>query len=493
MSARILLVEDEANMVRTLSRILERAGYEVATAANGKEALDILDREVIDVLITDLNMPVMDGMALLRAMQELVSRPATVVLTGYGTIQSAVDAMKLGASDYLIKPCNPDELKIVIERQLELRSLRREVTNLKREVQRWQRYGELIGDDPAMQKIYRTIETVSQNKSTVLITGASGTGKELVARTLHDRSPWSKGSFVAVNCGAFTESLLDSQLFGHRRGSFTGALTDQEGVFQAATGGTLFLDEVSEIPLGLQGKFLRAIQEREIVPLGMTRPVKVDVRLVAASNKDLREQIRLGQFREDLFYRLNVVNIHLPRLAERRGDIPALIDHFVKLFSRQYGVPPKHLSAEARDRLMAHDWPGNIRELQNTIERAFAITTGDTIEIEDIAPGLPPVPTAASPGSMRGVVEDTAAPFGPDGDEPAGSDETIPALASYPLDGSTAAPPASDLPVITLEEAERRAIAAALRQSRGNKNEAARILRIDRQRLYRKMEKYRLS
>ena len=492
MSAHILLVEDEANMVRTLSRILERAGYVVATAANGKEALAILDRDVIDVLITDLNMPVMDGMALLRAMQELVSRPATVVLTGYGTIQSAVDAMKLGASDYLIKPCNPDELKIVIERQLELRSLRREVTNLKREVQRYQRYGEMIGDDPAMQKIYGTIETVSRNKSTVLITGASGTGKELVARTLHDRSPWSKGPFVAVNCGAFSESLLDSQLFGHRRGSFTGALNDQEGVFQAATGGTLFLDEVSEIPLALQGKFLRAIQEREIVPLGMTRPVKVDVRLIAASNKDLREQVRLGLFREDLFYRLNVVNLHLPPLAERRGDIPALIDHFVRFFSRQYGVPPKHISPDARDRLIAHDWPGNIRELQNTIERAFAITTGDTIELEDIAPGLPPAVAVPPRSVAQPALESVDGAGWSDDDEPAvgeGNSSSPPA----PETESSPSPPVAELPVISLEEAERRAIAAALRQSRGNKNEAARILHIDRQRLYRKMEKYRLS
>jgi len=484
-SARILLVEDEANMVRTLSRILERAGYEVATAANGKEALTALDGDPFDVLITDLNMPVMDGMSLLRSMQEIVSRPAIIVLTGYGTIQSAVDAMKLGASDYLIKPCNPDDLKIVIERQLELRSLRREVANLKREVQRYQRYGALIGDAPAMQQIYRTIATVSQNKSTVLITGASGTGKELVARTLHAKSPWSRGPFVAVNCGAFSESLLDSQLFGHRRGSFTGAINDQEGVFQAATGGTLFLDEVSEIPMTLQGKFLRAIQEREITPLGTTRPIKVDVRLVAASNKDLREQIRHGLFREDLFYRLNVVNIHLPRLAERRGDISALIDHFIGEFARSYGVAPKVISADARARLVAYDWPGNIRELQNAIERAFAISTSDTIEVEDVAPALPTLPTSPPSAVIATAPE---APRDDDaGAAPHGEDHAeIEAATAPSLERDDA------VPVITLEEAERRAIVAALRQARGNKNEAARVLKIDRQRLYRKMEKYRL-
>jgi DNA-binding NtrC family response regulator len=488
LSARVLLVEDEANMVRTLSRILERAGYEVATAANGREALAALEGEPIDVLITDLNMPVMDGMTLLRSMQDIVSKPAIIVLTGYGTIQSAVDAMKLGASDYLIKPCNPDDLKIVIERQLELRSLRREVANLKREVQRYQRYGALIGDDPAMQRIYQIIATVSQNKSTVLITGASGTGKELVARTLHAKSPWSRGPFIAVNCGAFSESLLDSQLFGHRRGSFTGAINDQEGVFQAATGGTLFLDEVSEIPMTLQGKFLRAIQEREITPLGTTRAVKVDVRLVAASNKDLRQQIRLGQFREDLFYRLNVVNIHLPRLAERRGDIPALIDHFIAEFAKSYGVAPKVISDEARARLAAYDWPGNIRELQNAIERAFAISTSDTIGVQDIEPGLAfdgpswaaPIP---SPTPDDDEDDDTPAQTMIEGGDRLAATATVP-------------PPGDDedqnAPVTSLEDAERRAIVAALRQARGNKNEAARLLKIDRQRLYRKMEKYRL-
>ncbi|MEW6269751.1 MAG: sigma-54 dependent transcriptional regulator [Thermodesulfobacteriota bacterium] len=476
MSARILLVEDEPNMVRTLSRILERAGYAVATAGNGREALDQLGADAFDVVITDLNMPVMDGMTFLRSIQDMAARPALVVLTGYGTIQSAVDAMKLGAADYLIKPCNPDDLKIVIERQLELRSLRREVATLKREVQRYQRYGALIGDDPAMQEIYRIIETVSQNKSTVLITGASGTGKELVARTLHAKSPWSRAPFIAVNCGAFSESLLDSQLFGHRRGSFTGAINDQEGVFQAASGGTLFLDEVSEIPLPLQGKFLRAIQEREITPLGTTRPVKVDVRLVAASNKDLREEVRAGRFREDLFYRLNVVNIHLPPLAARRGDIPALVEHFVGEFARTYGVAPKRLSDEARARLLAHDWPGNIRELQNTIERAFAISTSDTIELADIAPALPPAERREEPLTPQ-----------PDVEVPAAADAVRPSQTAAP-DGDD-----QDQGVISLEEAERRAIVAALRQSRGNKNEAARLLRIDRQRLYRKIEKYQLQ
>ena len=448
MSARILLVDDEPNQLRTVGRILRREGYEVLTAPDGRAALEQLRERPIDVVVTDLNMPSLDGLSLLRETEALPARPATIVLTGYGTIASAVEAMKLGAADYLIKPCNPDELKIVIRRQLETAALRREVETLRREVPAARRFGPLVGESDAMQRVFRLVEAASRNKSTVLLTGESGTGKELVARTLHARSPWASGPFVAVNCGAFSETLLDSQLFGHRRGAFTGAVADQPGVFQAAHGGTLFLDEVSEIPLPLQGKFLRAVQEREVVPIGLTRPLRVDVRLVAATNKDLGAEVRAGRFREDLFYRLNVVNIHLPPLRERRADLESLVEHFLAEFARSYHVAPKRLSAPARRRLLEHDWPGNVRELQNAIERAFALSASDVIEVDDLAPGLPPPPAAAA--------------------------------------AESAPPP-------PLEEVERRAIEAALRHARGNKNEAARLLRIDRQRLYRKIAKYKLG
>jgi DNA-binding NtrC family response regulator len=470
-SPRVLLVDDEPNQLVTIGRILRREGYEVSTAQNGEEALEQLRAAPVEVVVTDLNMPVKDGITLLRELETLPARPATVVLTGYGTIQSAVDAMKLGAVDYLIKPCNPDELKLVIQRQLEVRELRREVETLRREVHRHQRFGALIGESAAMQEVYRLSDTVSRNKSTVLLSGESGTGKELVARTLHLRSPWSKGPFVAINCGAVSETLLDSQLFGHRRGAFTGATADQEGVFQAASGGTLFLDEISEIPLPLQVKFLRAIQEREITPLGMTRAIKVDVRIVAATNKDLREEVRRGRFREDLFYRLNVINIVLPPLRERLGDLDVLIDHFLAEFARSFHVAPKRLTPEARQRLHRHDWPGNVRELQNVIERAFALSAEETIEIRDVAPALQ---------SSDGLVGTLA-------DEPgaAASEDAI-------LPSETPGAPADSDTVITLEEAERRAISAALRQAAGNKNEAARLLKIDRQRLYRKLDKYEL-
>lgn len=447
--ARMLLVEDEPNMVRTLAKILERKGYIVDAAGSGAEALDRLSGASYDIVITDLNMPVMDGMQLLREMRERHLSPAIIVLTGHGTIQSAVEAMKLGAGDYLIKPCHPEELLMVAARMLELRQLRREVTQLRQQLRQIDRFGEIIGKSPRMREIYQTIEAVSQNKSNVLLSGENGTGKELVARTIHDKGPLATKAFLAINCGALSETLLESQLFGHRKGAFTGAIEDHEGVFQAADGGTLFLDEISEIPLVLQVKFLRAIQEKEVTLLGSTRPVRVDVRLIAATNRDIEEAVRDGSFRTDLFYRLNVVPIHLPPLRQRREDIPLLVERFITDFSRIYGVEPKRVMAEAMERILEYDWPGNIRELQNAIERAFALSSEPEITLKDLPPAV-----------LR--AEDLA----------------------------PVAPAAVPLP---LEEVERRNILAALQRSAGNKNEAARILGIDRQRLYRKMEKYGLA
>jgi len=448
---RTLLVEDEANMVRTLAKILERKGYVVDSASTGEEALRQLTERDYDLVITDLNMPVMDGMQLLREMHARKIDLPTIVLTGHGTIQSAVEAMKLGASDYLIKPCNPEELLLVAARLLELRRLRLEVRQLKQQLKFHERYGEIVGKGTRMQEIYQVLEAVSQNKSNVLISGENGTGKELVARTIHNRGPFAAKPFLAINCGALSETLLESQLFGHRKGAFTGAIEDHEGVFQAANGGTLFLDEISEIPLPLQVKFLRAIQEREVTPLGSTRPVQVNVRLIAATNRNLDDAVRGGTFRTDLFYRLNVVPIHLPALRERREDIPLLVEHFIQEFSRVYSVGPKRVTPEAMTHILDYRWPGNIRELQNAIERAFALSSQPEINVRDLPPA---------------VVRSEGTEIGGDG--------------------------ASHGPR-PLEDIERRNIIAALERSGGNKNEAARILGIDRQRLYRKMEKYGLS
>jgi DNA-binding NtrC family response regulator len=448
--ARILLVEDEINMARTLAKNLERAGHEVEHAPHGEAALARLGEATFDVVVTDLKMPVMDGRQLLHAMHQRGLGPAVVVLTGYGTIESAVEAMKLGAADYLIKDARPQEILLTIERVLRLDALKRENAHLRQEVGRLRGFGELIGESEPMQAIYRLIDTLKENRSTVLVSGESGTGKELVARTIHERGPFAARPFLAVNCAGLSETLLDSQLFGHRRGAFTGALNDHDGVFRAAEGGTLFLDEVSEIPLALQAKFLRALQEREVTPLGSSLPVPVDVRIIAATNRDLEGEVDAGRFRKDLFYRLNVVHIELPPLRARADDVGPLVEHFVERFSRQYQVAPKRIAPEAMERLRAYPWPGNVRELQNTIERAFALSLAETVTVADL------------PGRLRA--------------------HGAPAPAGVDLD---------DLP--SLEEAERRLIGAALEKSGGNKNEAARLLGIDRQRLYRKIEKYGLG
>ena len=450
MPGHLLLVEDEANMAKMQARILQRHGYTVEAASHGQDALRLLGRTSFDVVITDLRMPVMDGMQLLSEMRTRAYACPVIVLTGYGTIESAVAAMQSGAADYLTKPCNPDELLLKVEKLVETHRLRQEVTQLRHEVRRYKRFGELIGHSAAMRRLYATIGSISGNKSTVLITGESGTGKELVARTIHLKGPWAAQPFLALNCGAMSETLLDSQLFGHKRGAFTGAIADHDGVFQAANGGTLFLDEVAEIPLPLQVKFLRAVQEREVTPLGASRPVRVDVRIIAASNTDLEQALAAGTFRKDLFYRLNVVPIHLPPLKERRDDIPLLVDHLVAVFSAAYKVQPKRLTAEALDKLVAYAWPGNVRELQNVIERLFALRHGQEI-------------TAADLPSPIGEL----------------------AQAEPHFDAWT------DLP--SLASMERSLISAALRRAGGNKNEAARLLKIDRQRLYRKIEKYRLD
>ncbi len=458
--ARVLLVEDEPNMARTLAKILERKGYQVATAGNGQIALEALAEGTFQVIVTDLNMPVMDGMALLRRLQGDVAPPAgerrllsppTIVLTGHGSTQAAVEAMKLGAWDYLVKPCNPDELLMTLAQVLRMSDLERENRRLREVIERTQGFGEIIGQSAAMQDVYRAITALAQNTTTVLITGESGTGKELVAHSMHTRGPRAERPFVALNCGAVSDTLLDSQLFGHRRGSFTGAVADHEGVFQAAHGGTLFLDEIADIPAALQVKFLRAIQEREVTPIGSNRPIKVDVRLIAATNRDLAVEVQLGNFRSDLYYRLNVVHLPLPPLRERREDIALLARHYVERYAGTFNVAPKVIQPAALARLESYEWPGNIRELQNVIERCFALGPSGDITLANLTPLVRTPPSRTEP-----VVQ-----FGAE--------------------------------VPSLEETERVLMAAALRQANGNKNQAARILGIDRQRLYRKLEKYGLE
>ncbi|MBI1293100.1 response regulator [bacterium] len=511
---RILLVDDEKNLVLMLGKILRRHQYEVLTAHDGESGYTLLKAhmpdpaqpeatevpEPVDVLVTDLQMPGMDGMGLLKRVREEYPDLPVVVLTGHGSIQSAVEAMKAGAIDYLIKPANPEEILIVLQRALEIRNLRAENRQLRSRLgTRFEPSNEIVGQSPEVQSVLSVVERVSRNRSTVLITGESGTGKELIARAIHDSGPYARFPFIAVNCGALSETLLESQLFGHRKGAFTGAVNDHIGFFQAAEGGTLFLDEVSEMSPHLQVKLLRAIQEREVIPVGDTAAHKVNLRLIVATNRDLEDEVRRRNFRQDLYYRLGVVNLHLPPLRERKSDIPPLVSHFILRFAREYDVAPKSVQPDAMQVLLQYSWPGNIRELENVIERSFALGIGDTIALGDL------------PGQLFRDPDEALAAVQPmdDSEEPStqGSRNLLPpARAARPIlppPTASAPPSAASTPVYTepfvakapepaatLDEMEKRQILDALRRAKGRKVEAARILGIDRKRLYRKMKKY---
>jgi len=399
---RLLVVDDQRNMRVTTAMLLRQEGYEVTEAAAAEEALRVLERETFDLLLTDLRMEPVDGLELLRRVLE--SSPATqvIVMTAYGTIESAVEAMRLGAADYVSKPFKEGELLVRIEKALEKTRLIRQVGALTGELR--ERYGvdKIVGQSAPVREMVARIVRVAQTDSTVLITGESGTGKELVARAVHTASARAAGTFVAVNCAALTTSLLESELFGHAKGAFTGALRARRGLYEEANGGTIFLDEIGETDTGFQAKLLRALQEREIRRVGESSAVRVDVRVVAATNQDLRRAIVEKRFREDLFYRLNVVPIRVPPLRERKADIPLLATHFLARFNQRNGSR-KELSSGALARLEAHDFPGNVRELENLIEQAAALSLSDRIAADDIgvepAPAPKPEANAASPGA----------------------------------------------------------------------------------------------
>ncbi|MBI3846501.1 MAG: sigma-54-dependent Fis family transcriptional regulator [Planctomycetes bacterium] len=471
MTDDILIVDDEPNMLKTLGKILERKGFPVRTAENGKEAMAAIEDSEPALLLTDLKMPEMSGLELLRAARERAPKLGVIVLTGHGTIETAVEAMRHGAFDYLLKPCNADELLIVIDRALEVRRMIGEVKQLRRQVEKLGGFAGLVGDSSSMKEVFAAISSVAPRRTTVLITGESGTGKELVARAIHRADPArAERAFLAVNCGAFSPHLLESQLFGHRKGAFTGAVTDHEGLFQAASGGTLFLDEVSELSKDLQVKFLRALEEREVTPLGTNKPVKIDVRMLAASNRNLEECVRKGDFREDLYFRINVVTIALPSLRDRLEDVPLLVSHFVQTFADEYGIAPKPVDPEVMRRFLSHSWPGNVRELRNVIERTFALSDEPEIRLEHLPRQF---------GEMHATVPAIAA---------TGGDATSPPTPTVPA-AVAVAPAPNDT---SLEALERRHIADVLRQTRGSKSEAAKILKINRKRLYRKIKKYGL-
>ena len=442
----ILIVDDDREMRELLEELLEEEGYEAESVAGGAFALQRLDRRPCDLLITDLKMEGLSGLELLRQARKLNPKQTIILITAFGTVESAIEAMKEGAFDYIMKPFKAGQLLVVVQKAFEQIALRKEVARLREAISREHRFSNLIGKSKAMQGIFQLIRRLSGSTVNTLITGESGTGKEMVAKAIHYNSPRKDHPFVAVNCAAIPEALLESELFGHLRGAFTDAHLEKRGMFEEAHRGTLFLDEIGEIPLGLQPKLLRAIEEKAIRKVGSTRTVPFDIRILAATNQDLLEAVKLKRFRDDLYYRINVVEVKIPPLRERREDIPLLAAHFLA----QYGAPKKisGLTESALQTLIHYAWPGNVRELENVIERAVILTGNEKVGVED----LPPTLTARE-----------GAPF--------------------PID-RMAAEQAS------LADLERRYIEQVLSLVKGNKAKAAQILQIDRKTLYRRLHDY---
>jgi DNA-binding NtrC family response regulator len=384
MSEKILVVDDEDIIRESLSYILNKEKYDVDEAANGKIAFDMLKDKSYDLVITDLEMPEMKGIELLEEIKKLNVQTNTIVITAYGSVDTAIAALRSGASDYILKPVEFDELLIKVKKLFEIRELHLENRILRKELQREYDYTNIIGKSPAITQIFEMIKAVSDTDSTVLISGNSGTGKELVAKALHYNSKRSNRPFIALNCGAISENLIESELFGHKKGAFTGAISDKEGFIKAAEGGTLFLDEISEMPPQLQVKLLRAIQEKEYTPVGTTVSLPVSVRFIASTNRNLQEQVAQGKFRDDLYYRLNVIEIHLPSLKERESDIPLLVDFFLDKYRKQMNKNILGISNDAMRALMNHEWKGEIRELENVMERAVIFCNEDFINVKHL-------------------------------------------------------------------------------------------------------------
>jgi len=384
----ILVVDDEPNYLVVLSELLKDEGFEVITAQKGEDGFKVVQDTDLDLVITDMRMPGMDGLELLKAVKSYNKDLPVIMITAFGEVEKAVVAMKAGAYNYLAKPFNNEELLLNIRKAIEHYSLLRENLRLRDEARVRYGFASIVGKNEKMQEIYHLIEKVAPTSASVLITGESGTGKELVARAIHINSPRENAPFVSVNCAALPETLLESELFGHERGAFTGATTMRKGRFELADTGTLFLDEIGDIPLPLQAKLLRVLQERSFERVGGSRPIKVDVRIVTATNKELKDEVDKGYFREDLYYRLNVLHIHLPPLRERSDDIPMLTNHFINKFAEMLNKPNLRISGDALRYLVNLSWDGNVRELENTIERAAILCSNDVIQAEDVHPDV---------------------------------------------------------------------------------------------------------
>ena len=454
MKARVLVIDDEPNMVALFKRFLARDGYDVVGAGDVAAGVEALAREVFDIVISDLALPDGSGLDLLKAARAGQPHAPFILITAYGSIESAVEAMKLGAYDYITKPFQNEEMRLLIEKAMHHSDLQRQVRQLRREVDERYGFGNIIGRSKEMRSLFALVERIADTASTVLITGDSGTGKELFAKAIHYNSGRREGPLVAVDCSVIPETLIESELFGHAKGAFTGAHRAKRGLFAEADGGTLFLDEIGNLPLAMQAKLLRALQEREIKPVGSNETLRVDARVIAASKVDLRRAVDEGAFRDDLFYRLSVIPMRIPPLSERREDIPLLADHFLDKVCRRNKLEKKELEPALLSKLIAYGWPGNVRELENVIERLVLISDGDAIAA-DLLP--PEIAAQAAAGPQP---------------EAAGADKTLSARVAG---------------------AERETIIEALERAGGNRTRAARLLGISRAGLYNKLKQYGLG
>ncbi len=452
MSQKLLIVDDDQSLCELLRDALKKRGYEVEFTTSGEEAASMATKGVFDVVISDVNLDDISGLELCERIA--INRPdvPVVVITAFGSMETAIAAIRAGAYDFITKPVEMDTLALTVGRAVQHKELREEVKRLKEEVQAGRRVVELIGNSPSMRETYDMIQQVGTSDASVLITGESGTGKELVARALHKQSSHAEGPFVAINCAAMPMNLLESELFGHTRGAFTDAKSSRQGLFIQADSGTLFLDEIGELPLEMQPKLLRAIQERKVRPIGGTNEVSFNTRIISATNRDLEEEVDSGRFREDLFYRINVVRIKVPPLRSRGNDVLLLAQHFVDRLRTRTGKHVRGISAGAARKLLEYDWPGNVRELENSIERAVALTRFEEITVEDL------------PEKIRDYQSTQIVIGGNDPEE-------------FP----------------TLEEVERRYIRRVLKAAGGNKTQTARILGMDRRTLYRRLDRLDLN